>query len=548
MLDIGQAKSLLHQLRTAPESFSPADLAELDTLLEAVAPARPFLTFTQFVEIADPSYLWWWHNRAIARCCEALIDGVIENLLVSCPPRHSKSRTISELFTAYYAYRFPFRRIGLSSATDGLAIILSSGAQKFYQIVVRHVLKQKLGIGTAHNWEFGEGGYLWATGVGGQATGLGAHLLVSDDPVKNSQEAESKVIRNQRIKWFESTWFTRVEPNVRRIVIMTRWHELDPAGYILKQAELGGEFARPWHVLNFELLRSEEPYEVPKSCTLEPDPRPVWNGRSDHHEAALCPARMPLREILRTKATTSAYYWNAVYQGRPKPLEGALFKIEQIKTVGACPVDVVERVWFFDLAGTDEKFDENNDPDFTVGIRMSRGRDGLFYVEAMVRVRLRPGARNIHIKVRLDEDALSYGYTDSAGERFPNRDVFRVGFESEAGIEGEDRTRALKSTLAGYRVKDYRPRRSKVSRATIGETLFAESLQSQVEAGNIRIVKGEWNPQFLDEMRSFPFGAHDDIVDATVGAFEMLASGEDLGELPPLLSGGQAESYPLRIG
>jgi phage terminase large subunit-like protein len=569
MLDIREAKALLARLKEAPESFSKAELAELDAVLEHVAPARPYISLRDYVTVADPEYRWWWHNEVIAQRCEDLISGrlvpeaggrPIENLLISCPPRHSKSRTVSELFTSWYMYRFPFRRFGMSSATDVLVSMLSSSAQRFYRQAVSQLLNEKHSTGPAHLWETGHGGYVWATGAGGQATGFGAHCLLSDDPIKNAEQAESPVVRKKTINWFESTWFTRTEPNVKRIVILTRWHEQDPAGYLLRQAELGGEFAIPWHVINFELIRTDDPFEVPANCTLEPDPRPIWNGRPDHEDAVLCAARMPLREALRRKATTSSYYFNALYQGRPKPMDGTLFKVEWFKIVGACPVEVVARVWFFDLAGTDEKADESNDPDFTVGIRMSKGRDGLYYIERMARFRHRPYARNVAMRGELDRDAETFAV---GGE--PNRYAFRVGFEAESGVEGEDRTRAVTGALAGYQVKNYRPRRSKVSRATIGETIFAESLLSQAEAGNLRlVVAGEpgcpacrpsvpcpthnWAPRFLDEFRGFPYGAHDDIVDATVGAFEMLVSDPDPFEPPPPMGGDQVTSFALRIG
>jgi len=50
----------------------------------------------------------------------------------------------------------------------------------------------------------------------------------------------------------------------------------------------------------------------------------------------------------------------------------------------------------------------------------------------------------------------------------------------------------------------------------------ANPVSSQAEAGNVKLVRGKWINDFLDEAELFPYGAHDDQVDAVSGAFEML--------------------------
>ena len=88
----------------------------------------------------------------------------------------------------------------------------------------------------AKHWEIeGHNGGMDAAGAYGPITGKGADVLVIDDPVKNAEEAYSPVQREKLWDWYQSTAFTRLEPNGAIILVMTRWHEDDLAGRLLKQ-------------------------------------------------------------------------------------------------------------------------------------------------------------------------------------------------------------------------------------------------------------------------------------------------------------------------
>jgi hypothetical protein len=71
--------------------------------------------------------------------------------------------------------------------------------------------------------------------------------------------------------------------------------------------------------------------------------------------------------------------------------------------------------------------------------------------------------------------------------------------------------------LAGFNVRKEKPTGDKRTRA--------QPFAAQAEAGNVRIVAGEWNRDYLDELTLFPEGANDDQVDASSGAFNKLATG-----------------------
>src|SRR6185369_10158038 len=95
---------------------------------------------------------------------------------------------------------------------------------------------------SADNWGIeGHEGGMYTAGIGGPLTGRGANLLIIDDPIKNAEEAESKVYRDKTWEWFNSTAYTRLEPDAACIIIQTRWHHDDLTGRLLKEMEDGGE-------------------------------------------------------------------------------------------------------------------------------------------------------------------------------------------------------------------------------------------------------------------------------------------------------------------
>lgn len=482
----------------------------MSRLLDTVPEAPPPISFKEFVNIVEPRYRWWWHNEVMGRRLQEVADGKLRNVIISMPPRHGKSLTVSRLFVAYYRYRFPSRHIGLASYTGELAFKHSRAAKRYFLKAGGALLGHR-DEGTTKYWESSQGGDFWVVGAGGSATGSGGHLLVLDDPLKDSEEANSDVIRNSRLEWLKSTWLTRAEPNAAKLIVATRWHPDDPSGYVLKQAE--HQFGEKWHIINFEAIRTDEPYTVQVSggrsvlpeeigCTIEKDPRPVWNGQPDHEAAALCSARVPMRELLAKKTTSGSYWWNAMYQGRPKAKEGNKFKEAWFTVIKALPVDVVARVRAWDLAGTDELEKGEGDPDYTVGARMSKTKSGHTIIEHIERFRKSPGSRNARMKVTADADQLSV-----------RRKVPQV-VEKPAGEQGKQRAAEIVRTMAPHLVRLVSPTGDKAERA--------ESFQAQAEAMNVMILEAEWNAAFIDELTSFPYGSHDDILDAVAHGYNAL--------------------------
>lgn len=245
---------------------------------------------------------------------EAVERGDIDRLMVFMPPRHGKSEKASKRFPAWYLGRNPKHQIIAASYNSDLASdfgrevkgIISSPE---YGDVFRGVsLRQDSRASDRMNTE--QGGAYFAVGVGTATTGRGAHLALIDDPFKDREDADSENQRNKVWNWYRSTFYTRLMPGGRIVVIQTRWHEDDLSGRLLEQdgrIEEGGQ----WTVL-----------ELP---AISADNQPLW------------PEWYDLEALNRIKGTIGPREWSALYQQRPQPDEGNFFKREWLPSWKTLP-------------------------------------------------------------------------------------------------------------------------------------------------------------------------------------------------------------------
>ncbi len=176
--------------------------------------------------------------------------------------------------------------------------------------------------------------------------------------------------------------------------------------------------------------------------------------------------------------------------------QGNMFRREWFEIVDSAPAGI-RKVRYWDLAATPEK--EGKDPDWTVGALVGE-KDGIFYIIDIVRTRTTP--RNVEALVRQTAE-------------LDGRDV-EIWMEQEPGSSGVsiiDHYR--RKVLKGFTFRGLKTTGSKVTRAS--------PFSSQAEAGNVKLVRGPWIGDFLDELEQFPQGPHDDQVDAVSGAFEVLS-------------------------
>lgn len=400
----------------------------------------------------------------------------MNRVVFSLPPRHSKSMTVSETFPSWFIGKNPERRVIEVSYSDSLARrfgrsnkskIVEYGQDLFGISVPRDNT-------SATSWGIaGHRGGMISAGVGGSITGEGADLLLIDDPVKNRQQAESVTYREMIWNEWESTLLTRLQSGGAVIIILTRWHEDDLVGRLLEKER------ENWHVVSLPALAVEDDLL----------------GRSVG-EALWSEGGYDKKWAEKTKVAVGSRTWSALYQQRPAPSEGGMFKRHWFEIVPEAPSDM-KTIRFWDLASTEEK-KGSSDPDYTVGAKMGE-KDGVYYVCDIARDRL--SAKGVQDLVK--HSAQMDGHDTD------------IWMEQEGGASGKNTIDTYaRHVLRGYTFRGVR--------ATGSKTVRAEPMSAAAEAGNVKIVKGSWNREFIEEIASFPNAPHDDQVDAVAGAFNKL--------------------------
>lgn len=423
---------------------------------------------------------------------QEVADGKRKRVMIFMPPRIGKSEIVSRLFTSYFLYRYPEKWVGLASYSANLANSLSRNSRENYRLATNELSKDASAVS---HWETGYGGGFWAGGVGGPATGKGFHLGVVDDPVKNAEEAASTTIQERNQDWWNSTFYSREEgwsdtdPNGAIIVLQTRWHEADLSGWLLEKERIAvreddTEDAEHWHVVNLPALADDAEFDWPETITLEPD----WRKVGD----AICPERRPEAKLRKIKKRIGDYYFDALYQQRPSPKEGVFFKVLEFATQPVAPAGLRwVRAW--DLAASKDS------GAYTVGVKMAVDNNGVYWVSDVVRGQWSAE----EVRKTILETAKADGQEVS------------IYLPQDPGQAGKDQAEQLIKFLAGYEVKAEPQSGSKEVRAF--------SFAAQVNAGNVKLVAGDWVRPFIEEHRQFPRGKYVDQCDAAASAFNEIA-------------------------
>lgn len=222
---------------------------------------------------------------------------------------------------------------------------------------------------------------------------------------------------------------------------------------------------------------------------------------------ALWPAKYPLAELRRRRATIGEYDYAALYQQTPVPPGGGLFKLAWFagKIVDAAP-SVMRQVRGWDTAGTEKG------GDFTAGVKIGEEFAFQHVMENnKVVARLLPTGRFFVVDVQHDQlgpdgvDKLIRSTVELDGLKCSQRE------EREGGASGLTVINVRAKALVGYHYAGVTITGSKITRS--------KPFRAQCEAGNVFLLRAPWNTKYLDELCAFPTGVHDDMVDASSCAF-----------------------------
>jgi predicted phage terminase large subunit-like protein len=398
-------------------------------------------------------------------------------LIVEIPVRHGKSERCDWWTPVWFLDRYPDRQVGLASHEARAA---RRWGRRVRDTIIAHRdqlnVAVRADVSAESNWETTAGGGMITAGVNGPFEGYGLDLALMDDPIKNAAQARSRDYRDRLWDWWEETFSDRFEPEAVVIVLMARWHPDDIIG------RLKVEQSDEWDVLT---LRAE--------CEDEDDPLGREIGE------ALWPWRWPTERLAERKRRKRA--WAARWQMRPQEAAGGIFEREWFEIVDDYPREAKSIRWW-DKASTPEG--QSEESSHTAGARLAY-RDGIYWLVDMRRFRATPQGNERLIRQTAETD----------GRHQP------VGLWQDPGQAGKsDVDHYRRRVLPGFDVRSERPTGSK--------TTYASVWASAAEAGNFKLVRGDWNDAFLDEVEDFADDDDEaDQIDGVSGAVQELAKEDD---------------------
>lgn len=453
-----------------------------------------------FVEFTTPDYQFGWFNRDVFRRLDAFLAAVIRRqsprLMLMAPPRHGKSEAVSRKFPAYIFGRYPDLSIIATSYGADLSSTVNREVQRlideprFAKLFPETALSgsaigmhdEAVGTWARNNDIFeivGHKGSYRSAGVGGGITGRGGDVLIVDDPVKDALQANSEVHRQGVWDWYRSTLYTRREPGAGILLVMTRWHIGDLAGRLLEAMANGGE---QWEVASYRAIAEED--EASRNA-----------GEALHAD------RYDLAALTSTKVALGPYNWEALYQQRPIAREGALFKLHwfENKVIDFAPADCT---WWrhWDLAASVRNPKATNQA-WTAGVKMGFSPSQRRYFIADVK--------------RLQAEGHEVRSTIRAVAELDGHHV-KISVPLDPGAGGKFQAQDFIAGLSGFLAFAHKESGDKGTRA--------EPFAAQCAAGNVYLIRGDWNRPYLEELALFPTGASaKDQVDASSAAFERLS-------------------------
>jgi hypothetical protein len=222
------------------------------------------------VRLSQGRFRTWHYVQLLSRKLVDVAMGRCPRLIVCMPPRSGKSELVSKWFPTWFLENFPERKVILTSYEADFAAKWGGRVRDLIvenqdSLTVRLAAKNP----AQHYFATTEEGSMACAGVGGPITGKGANILIIDDYVKNSEEANSLTMREKTWDWWTSTARTRLEPYTEPktlqkiqpavIVMATRWHSDDLIGRLVdpKFSNSGGE-REQWEVFVFPACAEPE--------------------------------------------------------------------------------------------------------------------------------------------------------------------------------------------------------------------------------------------------------------------------------------------------
>lgn len=476
---------------------------------EPVAPPadkiKKYATPGELAKVVEPATVQTALMDLLDQTLVDIESGACNRVLISCPPQEGKSTRVTKTGPLWFLLNNPDRRIAIASYNQELAnefgrdirnmIATNQGEDETVDLGLRIASDN----GAVAKWSLaGHKGSVKSVGIFSGLTGRPVDMLLIDDPVKSEDEANSETYRKRVLSFWQSVGLTRLAPGAPVIIIATRWHEKDLIG----ELSTGADKER-WRVINIPAQADHDPEKG------ETDP--LGREVGEYLVSARNTAEHE-RDWEGTQVAVGPRVWNALYQGRPSPADGGIFKRAKwqeydnplwIEEGGVCRTtgESDELIMSWDMT-----FKATKSSDYVVGqVWLKRGP-------------------NIYL---LDQIRGRYTFTETVPKvrslvaKWPQCAAKLV----EDKANGSAILDVLRKEMPGLIAVE--PKGSKEARAS--------AVSPFQEAGNIFLPTPKiypWVEKFIEEAAAFPNGAHDDQVDSFTQAAQRL-----------LVRGGQGSAF-----
>jgi predicted phage terminase large subunit-like protein len=412
-----------------------------------------------------------FHHALIIRELEALERGEFDRLAIAAPPGSAKTTYASVLFPAWYLSRHPDRLVLSGSHTQEFA--RRKIGRKVRNVVDRNQTILDIEIArdstAAEDWALvakpgrQPGGYR-AVGVGVAVAGERADLAIVEDPFARWTDAQSATVQDEVWDWYRGDFSARLKPNGKRVIIATRFNELDLTGRVIERDTALG---LPWRYIRLPMLA-----EAGDALGRAVGERlwPEW-----------------FTDQMVIEARADAPKWNALYQQNPAPESGDYFKAEWLRPCFELPDRTTLAVY-----GASDYAVTSGGGDFTCHLVVGVDPEGRMYLLDLWRA-------------QASSDVWIEKFCDLVAKWRP------LGWAEERG--------QIISGVGPFLTERMRQRNAYTVReqftSTADKSIRAQSIRGRMALNGLNVqTTAAWYPELRAELLTFPLGKHDDQVDA----------------------------------
>jgi len=452
--------------------LSKQEQLELHALLESQYLDKVRNSYVDYVEYAhEGQWIRGKHLELVCNTVQNFLEDKLVNdkgklcnvLIVSMPPQHGKSQSITETLPSWYLGNYPDKRVIEVSYGDDLARKFGRRNKQKINEYGKKLYGIEIASETRSDTEFeikGHRGSMISRGIMAGLTGQPGDLIIVDDPIKNRQEADSETYRERLWEEWLNSIKTRLSAKGKVIVIQTRWHEDDLSGRIVKEG-------------------IEKFYELNIPCEAEENDI-LGRNVGDALFPEIGKDNDWLRDFKRSYiGGQGSRAWNALFQGKPVSQEGNLIKREWWKFYDRLP-RIATKILSIDAA-----FKGDATSDFVViQVWGKTGADMYLIDQTRAKMDFPTTLQAIRNMIRKHPDAHAKFVEDKAN--------------------GSAIISMLRREIGG--VIPVNPQGGKVARVN--------SVSAYIESGNVYLPRtAPWIEDFLNEASAFPNGKHDDQID-----------------------------------